>query len=116
MFTGRVLKGQIDLAKTDHSQSASQQRFEDEQRLSDELAVVNSYQAGMTRAQLLERFSPTLGLSSASHGRFVINSNWCIKVEVEFSVTTDGDGRSVFGPDDRIIKISRPYLNCSGTG
>ncbi len=52
----RALQKQTTHSKTDSSQSEIRQRAEAERRLSDELAVVNSYKVGMTRAQLLEWF------------------------------------------------------------
>ncbi len=112
----RALQKQTTHSKTDSSQSEIRQRAEAERRLSDELAVVNSYKVGMTRAQLLEWFTPAMGLSSASSGSFDLRTNSCIKVDVRFSVTKDLDGRAVSGGDDQIIRISRPYLDCRNMG
>jgi hypothetical protein len=66
----------------------------------------------MTRAQLLEGFTPAMGLSSAASGSFSLRANSCVKVDVEFSVTRGPDGRAAPGGDDRVFRISRPYLDC----
>jgi hypothetical protein len=71
---------------------------------------------GMTRAQLLEVFEHDGGLSTPLQGRFVSRDCLYFKVDVEFQAvgrpSRDANGRvtMIEAKEDRIIKISRPYL------
>jgi hypothetical protein len=71
---------------------------------------------GMTRAQLLKIFEPDGGLSTSLQGRFVSRECLYFKVEVEFEAvgrsSRDANGRvtMIEAEDDRIVKISRPYV------
>jgi hypothetical protein len=71
---------------------------------------------GMTRAQLLQVFERDGGLSTSLQGRFVSRDCLYFKVEVEFEAVgrpfRDANGRitMVEANEDRIIRISRPYM------
>jgi len=71
---------------------------------------------GMTRAQLLEVFEHDGGLSTPLQGRFVSRECLYFKVDVEFQAvgrpSRDANGRvtMIEANEDRITKISRPYL------
>ena len=72
---------------------------------------------GMTRQNLLNIFGEEGGLSTRTQRKYVYKHCPSIKVDVEFSpVDTAGDGKTrqyEENPDDKIIKISRPYLEYS---
>jgi hypothetical protein len=71
---------------------------------------------GMTRAQLLKIFEPDGGLSTSLQGRFVSRECLYFKVEVEFEAvgrpSRDVNGRvtMIEADEDRIVKISKPYV------
>jgi hypothetical protein len=115
-FFGSASETDIELSSINQATSLAQQRIEREEWLSHQVAVINTHKVGMTRAQLAEGFSPALGLSSVAQGRFYLNSCSCIKVEVKFGVTRGKDGRGVARAEDRIIEISKPYLDCQSMG
>jgi hypothetical protein len=62
---------------------------------------------GMTRKDLLLVLTEDGGLSTRAHGRYVYKHCPYIKVDVQFSsIGAETDENS----DDRVVKISRPYL------
>jgi hypothetical protein len=65
---------------------------------------------GMTRRDLLRVFTEEGGISARSQQRFVYRHCPYIKVDVEFSPLDDAQDRN---PDDKIAKISRPFLEYS---
>jgi hypothetical protein len=71
---------------------------------------------GMTRSQLLEVFTTEGGIATGLQRNFVSRECPYFKVDVKFNAVgrpnRDSDGRVtlVEGPDDRIVTISRPYL------
>jgi hypothetical protein len=74
---------------------------------------------GMTRKELLLVFTTEGGLSTPLRRTFVSRDCPYFKVDVEFEAvgrpSRDSDGRvtMVEGDQDRIIEISRPYLQFS---
>ncbi|HWY21121.1 MAG TPA: hypothetical protein VNX26_07870 [Candidatus Acidoferrum sp.] len=74
---------------------------------------ISTIKPGMTRKNLFTVFTEEGGLSTRTHRRYVYKHCPYIKVDVEFSPVDDMDA----GPDedlqDRIVKISRPYLEYS---
>jgi len=62
---------------------------------------------GMTRQQLLRILTTEGGLSTRSQRRYVYKHCPYIKVDVKFSPSGEGPGER---PDDKIVEISRPYL------
>ena len=63
----------------------------------------------MTRADLKEVFGEEGGISSTTHRRYVYKTCPYIKVDVDFAAA---DGL-IEKPDDRITKISQPFLEFS---
>jgi hypothetical protein len=69
--------------------------------------VVSSIKPGTTRQSLSRSFEEDGGLQFRSQGRYVYKHCALIKVDIEFSVVDDGPD---FSPDDKMVKVSRPYL------
>jgi hypothetical protein len=71
---------------------------------------------GMTRAELLGVFTTEGGLSTGLHRMYVSRDCPYFKVDVDFeavgraAIDSDGRGTLIEGSEDRIVKISRPYL------
>lgn len=67
---------------------------------------------GMRRKALNRILDEDGGMSSRSQGRYAYRHCPYIKVDVEFSPVDEDASRSADGwsPDDKIVKISRPYL------
>ena len=80
---------------------------------------IHAIQPGMTRAKLLTVFTTEGGISNPTWRRYVYQDCPLIKVNVEFKhvvpFTKDKDGRDTMGErrDDKIVKISTPYLQWS---
>ncbi|MGZ5262061.1 MAG: hypothetical protein ACXWC0_30985 [Burkholderiales bacterium] len=71
------------------------------------LRVVSHIKPGMTRQSLSRSFEGDVGLQSRSQGRYAYKHCHNIKIDIEFSRVDDGPD---FSPDDKIVKVSRPYL------
>jgi hypothetical protein len=70
----------------------------------------------MTRKDLFSVFSEEGGLSTRTQRRYVYKHCPYVKVDVEFSAVNDVDENQdglTEKPEDRIVKISRPYLEYS---
>jgi hypothetical protein len=61
---------------------------------------------GMTRGDVEKQFKEDGGGQSNIQGRFVYRECGLIKVDVEFDVKNQRG----FSKDDKIVKVSRPYL------
>lgn len=71
-----------------------------------------SIKAGMTREQVEKKFPMDGGLQTASPTRFVHPQCRYFKIEVGFEFQrdeTDGN-RAVMGKTDKVIAVSKPYL------
>ncbi|MGA8213275.1 MAG: hypothetical protein WB799_06760 [Candidatus Sulfotelmatobacter sp.] len=71
---------------------------------------------GMARKELFSVLTVEGGLSTRTRRRYVYKHCPYIKVEVEFSPVNEiGTGQDATSedPDDKIVKISRPYLEYS---
>jgi hypothetical protein len=83
------------------------------------LGRIQTIKPGMTRSELLTVFTTEGGLYTGLHRTFVSRECPYFKVDVEFEAvggpSRDGDGRVtlVEGDQDRIVKVSRPYLQFS---
>ena len=73
------------------------------------LRRVAAIKEGSSRAELEQVFTTEGGLSTRTRRTYVYKENPYIKVDVDFAPDVSGDG-SVENPKDRIIRISRPYL------
>jgi hypothetical protein len=71
----------------------------------DELKKVK---VGMTRAELLKVMTTEGGLSIRKRRQYVYPKCAYIKIDVEFE--TVGDAKLNEGPEDKIVKISKPFL------
>lgn len=69
--------------------------------------IVSNIKPGMTRQSLSRSFEQDGGLQFRSQGRYVYKHCAFIKVDIEFAVVDDGPD---FSLDDKIVKVSRPYL------
>ena len=76
------------------------------------LMDMQSIKVGMTRAELLKVFMEEGGISSRSRRRYVYRRCGYIKVDVEFEPAGDTNSHEQ-SPDDRISKISNPFLEWS---
>lgn len=75
--------------------------------------VINSIatiKPGMTRQDLSHTLTSEGGLSTRTQRKYVYKHCPLIKVDVEFSAVDKGTDES---PADKIVKISRPYLEYS---
>jgi hypothetical protein len=73
---------------------------------------------GMARKELFSVLTEDGGLSTRTQGRYVYKRCPYIKVDVEFSPVDEigtGQDATPKNPDDKIVKISRPYLEYSIT-
>ena len=70
------------------------------------LAWIANIKPGMTRSDLLRVFTMEGGLSTRTRRTFVLKQCPIIKVDVEFSISANE-------PEDKIIQISKPYLESS---
>ena len=74
----------------------------------DALKEIGELKPGDSRAQLERSFELDGGLNSRTNTRYVFKKCQYIKVEVEFPTT--GNGTAAFSPTDKIVKVSRLYL------
>ena len=83
------------------------------------LKRMQTVKPGMTRTDLLKVFTTEGGLSTPLHRPFVSRDCPYFKVDVDFEAvgrpSRDANGRvtMVEGREDKIVKISRPYLQFS---
>ena len=83
------------------------------------LRRMQTIKPGMTRKELLDVFTTEGGISTPLHRTFVSKDCPYFKVDVEFEAVgrpgRDQSGRllMVEGQQDRIVKISRPFLENS---
>jgi hypothetical protein len=64
----------------------------------------------MTRGELLKVFMEEGGIWSRTRHRYVYRKSGLVKVDVEFAPASEKDNDIRDRPDDRITKISKPYL------
>jgi hypothetical protein len=77
------------------------------------LPELESVKVGMTRKALLKVFMGEGGLSTRTWNHYVYRKCGYVKVDVEFAPVGDPSPPYGEGPDDRITKISKPYLQLS---
>ena len=71
---------------------------------------ISTIRPGMTRKDLSRVFTTEGGLSTRSERRYVYKHCRNIKVDIRFSPVDQAIDE---GPDDKIVQISRPYLEYS---
>jgi hypothetical protein len=72
------------------------------------LREMQTIKVGMSRGELLKIFMKEGGLSTPQQRRYMYRDCPYIKVDVEFASTEEG--QRVERPEDRIIRISKPFL------
>jgi len=77
------------------------------------MQAIDAIKPGMTRADMLTIFREDSGITSPSLQRYVFRLCPYIKVDFEFERRTNSDDQAN-GNDDKILKLSRPYLQYSG--
>jgi hypothetical protein len=77
------------------------------------LKEIERVKVGMTRADLLKVFNEEGGISTRTQRRYVYRECPYIKVDVEFEPVGELDNKSVQSPQDKIAKISKPFLEWS---
>lgn len=75
------------------------------------LPELESIKVGMTRGELLKVFMEEGGISSRTRHHYVYRKCGLVKVDVEFAPASEKDNDIRDRPDDRITKISKPYLD-----
>jgi hypothetical protein len=84
--------------------------------VADALTRMQTIKVGMSRRELLTVFTTEGGLSTGLHRTFVSRDCPYFKVDVEFEAVgrpgRDADGRVTLiqAEEDRIVSMSRPYL------
>lgn len=74
------------------------------------LKEIRSVKVGMTRSQLETIFTPEGGMSTRRLRRYTYRSCQFIKVEVRFQAIQHPNDKEKEFPDDKIIEISKPYI------
>jgi hypothetical protein len=79
----------------------------------DVMEAIDTIKPGMTRADLLAVFTEEGGLSWRVHRTYIYR--WCpyIKVDFDFAPVTNPDDPQTEMSKDKILKMSRPYLEYS---
>lgn len=76
------------------------------------LKEIETVKVGMTRGDLLKVFEEEGGISTRTWRRYVYRECRYIKVDVDFEPVGEPEKRSQ-SPQDKIIKISKPFLEWS---
>jgi hypothetical protein len=77
------------------------------------LKEIEAVKVGMTRADLLRVFEEEGGISTRTWRRYVYRECPYIKVDVEFEPIGEPGNKLSQSPSDKIIKISKPFLEWS---
>ena len=77
------------------------------------LKEIEGVKAGMTRVDLLRVFKEEGGISTRTWRRYVYRGCPYIKVNVEFEPVGEPGNKLSQSPKDKIIKISKPFLEWS---
>jgi hypothetical protein len=77
------------------------------------LTQIQTIKVGLTRGELLNVFKAEGGLSTRLQRRYVYRECPNIKVDVEFEAVGMPGDKLTEHSDDRIIKISKPFLEWS---
>ena len=73
------------------------------------LKAINQLGPGKSRSDLSAGFEPDGGIQTGEWGRYVYRKCRSIKIEVRFAGSEEGRSAEML-PEDRIVSISRPYL------
>ena len=83
------------------------------QFVGESLENISKIKVGITRKDLLKSFGEEGGISTRTQRHYVYNKCMLIKVEVKFASVGDAQNKSVESMDDKIIEISKPYLEAA---
>ena len=108
LFVGNALFGQQPGSPVPTTPSITEERA-----VAANSPLTKSIAAGMTRADLLTVFTEEGGLSSRTQRTYVYRLCPYVKVDVEFTPITNPDDHLTELSNDKILKISRPYLQYS---
>ena len=75
------------------------------------LRDIQTLKPGMTRGDLARMFVEEGGISTRAHRKYVYRTCPYIKVDIEFSPSDRDPWKE--NPEDKIVNISRPYLEYS---
>ena len=78
------------------------------------MSSILTIKPGATRKDLLRVFTEEGGLSTRTQRTYVYKRCPYIKVDVRFAPVGDEDNGFTEMPEDKVITISRPYLQYSG--
>jgi hypothetical protein len=98
------------------AQSVAQADQEHTESIDRVMRSIATIKPGMTRKELFSVFTEEGGLSTRTRRRYVYKHCPYIEVEVEFSPVNKigtGQGATPEDPDDKVVKISRPFLEYS---
>lgn len=91
--------------------SSGSSRMETHQQwIAKSLREIEGVKVGMARAELAKVFTTEGGLSTRTQQRFVYRECPYIKVEVEFEAVGQSGNQTIRSPEDKIKKISKPFL------
>jgi hypothetical protein len=93
-----------------HDDRAAAERVEWVEKSLKEMQTVK---VGMTRGDLLKVFTEEGGLSTRTQQTYVYRGCPYFKVDVGFEPVGDLRGKDFVSPGDKIVNISRPYLDWS---
>jgi hypothetical protein len=95
-----------------HTSARTRADEEHTQWIANLMQSIATIQPGMTRQDLFQVFTEEGGLSTRTRRTYVYKHCPYIKVDVEFSAVEDSgvDATSPENPADKIVKVSRPYL------
>jgi hypothetical protein len=76
------------------------------------LSDFESIKPGMTRGEIEKKFMWDGGLQGASPFRFTHPECRYFKIDVEFDLKRDekDQNRTLWSPDDKVTKVSKPYI------
>ena len=106
-----VLSSSISFLSVAQSQDAQIQELT--QWVATSLKEIETIKVGMTRADLLKVFTEEGGLSTRTWQRYVYHECPYFKVDVEFELVGVGEDKLRKSQEDKIIKISKPFLEWS---
>ena len=103
----------IVFAATIVTSSAARGTDEHTEWIAKSLKEIEGVKIGMTRADLLKVFEEEAGLSSRTWRCYVYRNCAYIKVDVEFESVSKIENTPKENGNDKIIKISKPFLEWS---
>jgi hypothetical protein len=75
----------------------------------DALKASDGLKPGMSRKDVEAQFEPDGGIQTGGWGRYVFRRCRAIKIEARFTGADEGTGAAML-PTDRVLGLSRPYL------